>query len=160
MNCDESAAGEQLSAQGLARRGAMLEELDGVMRRRTARRGALKGGVVAVLMVGAGVLVWGRGPVRHGVTAIVVQRPAEGPRRALIEVVRTDAGICARLAAGGGIPRVTLIGDEELQSMLASMGRPTGLVKTAGRTVLASDVVAYERKPNTEPASERDGASS
>lgn len=153
-----------LSPRGMARRGSMLAELDGVMRRRNARRvaGRVAVGVAPLLLVAA--VIWGRGvgapnkPRPSGESPVARGPEVVGVPASMVQIVQTDAGILSRITMLTGEPRVTLISDSELQTLLASQGKPTGFVRTGGRMILVTDFTPRE----TKDAPDRDdpGASS
>lgn len=160
---------EPLSREGAARRDAMLGELDAAMRRRnvvrTGRRGAAV--LVPVLAVACGVLMWGQspggGPAGKMVpkSGHVAAGPAPGAPVAssyeFIRIVETDPGVMERYRAGPAVGEFQVITDDELQSLLASVGRDTGIVRTGGRVILATDLIPPTQEPG-EPG--RDPSSS
>ncbi len=151
-----------LSARGMARRGSMLAELDGAMRRKNARRvaGRVAVGVAPLLLVAA--VIWGRGmgapskPVPSGESPVA--RGLEVAPASMVQVVQTDEGILSRITVTAREPRVTVISDSELQTLLALQGKPTGFVRTGGRVLLVSDLTP--REPEAKPERGDPGASS
>jgi hypothetical protein len=147
---------ETLSAAGRARKAAMLLELDAAMRRQNGRRRAVRTGIVVapVLLMAAAALWTGflERPVAPSVKGGPVPGIAAGaPREHALrfEIVRTGT------ASLGFVQR---IGDEELQGLLAASGRPSGLIRTGGRVILASDLVAAEPEaPADNDEGERQG---
>ncbi len=78
--------------------------------------------------------------------------PGEGAEGRVIrvEMVKDDPGIVARYAAAGSGGRVADIDDAELMRLMEEMGKPTGLVKTAGKVMLTAEM---EKKREGEPVS-------
>ncbi len=74
---------------------------------------------------------------------------AEG-RVIRVEMVKDDPGIVARYAAAGAGGGVADIDDAELMRLMEEMGKPTGLVKTAGKVMLTAEM---EKKREGEPVS-------
>ncbi len=130
---------EFLSPAGMARRESMLVELDAAMRRRNIRRVAVRSIAAAAPLVLIAAVIWGRcnTPSAPGTTP-VAQAPGPAPA-SFVRLVQTDPDIVRRMTVVDARPRVDLISDDELQSLLASLGRPTGLVRTQGRVTLVSD---------------------
>jgi len=133
----------------------LLTELESGRRRRTARRRAT-GALAAVALVATGVIV----------ATLVAPTPVAPPPIAAtgapsidIAIVRTDASAVASMVvrtdpealarATAPDPRSTVlvqrIGDDELLAVLASAGRPTGLIRTGDRVILTEDVVEARR---------------
>ena len=119
-----------LSPAGRARREIMLGELVQTMqqiRRRRRRRRATASAAIVLGLVAVGLWVTERllGPtLRPGPVARDTSDPPAGPIR------------------------IRVIGDEELLTLLAEVGRPAGLVRSEGHTWLTSDVTdaALERR--------------
>jgi len=140
----------------------MLAELDGAMRRKNARRvaGRVAVGVAPLLLVAA--VIWGRGmgapskPVPSGESPVA--RGLEVAPASMVQVVQTDEGILSRITVTAREPRVTVISDSELQTLLALQGKPTGFVRTGGRVLLVSDLTP--REPEAKPERGDPGASS
>ncbi len=155
---------EGLSARGTARRDSMLAELDGAMRRRNARRVAMRVavGVAPLLLVAA--VIWGRGVGAPNKLKPTGELPVARSPEVLstpvswVQVVQSDAGILSRISVVTSEPRVTIISDSELQVLLASQGKPTGFVRTGGKMILVSDMTP--REPEAKPERGDPGASS
>ena len=140
---------QELSPAGMARRAAMLRELDAAMGRRNLGRAGVRVCAVAapLLTIVCIVWLWPRstgspqipGPVISGTITATASPPAGGQFR-FIRFVETDAGVLDRLAAGPVASEVRTISDQELQSILASLGRETGFVRTGGRVILVTDI--------------------
>ena len=62
-----------------------------------------------------------------------------GPRHSIITIVRTDPDILQRYVSHP-TSKIKSISDETLLASLASIGRPTGLIRYDGRVMLAKDV--------------------
>ena len=144
-----------LSTSGVARREAMLAELQGGMSRlhraRNARRRAACLAVPAVLLAG---LIWLRWPLQRPPNAPVAARsnPSERPEVAPVEpvgsegfpairIVRvfTDSSATDRFRANVG-SRASRISDEDLLDTLAAIDRPAGLVRSGDRVWLTRAV--------------------
>lgn len=134
-----------LSDSGAARRDSVLPFLqEAVVRegdRRRARRIALRNTAALSLLVALGatfVVVWPTS-VRNGT---VVDREFSGPTsepRFRIERLRTEPGVVERYAFSATVDtNAYSIDDREFIKVLASIGRPTGLVRREGRVLLTS----------------------
>ena len=134
-----------LSDSGAARRDSVLPFLqEAVVRegdRRRARRIALRNTAAFSLLAALGatfVVVWPTS-VRNGT---VVDREFSGPTsepRFRIERLRTEPGVVERYAFSATVDtNAYSIDDREFMNMLASIGRPTGLVRREGRVILTS----------------------
>src|SRR5215831_14669175 len=122
---------EMLSAAGEGRREVILGQMARAMNRRVRRRKAVRGlAGAAVLAVASGAILMARGtsaPRTFPVPAALVMQHAsfeEVPTRTADELVR--AGI-------------VIIGDEQLLDDLSAIGKPTGIIRTAGQVRLTSD---------------------
>ncbi len=125
----------------------LLREFDCVAEGRRARRRAA--GVAGMLMVCVAVgLLAIRGRNHPGGTGGYSMRwggPGQ-PVSLRVECVATSFDAVNRWAIrsaspGGGAPgRIERIGDDDLLATLASIGRPTGLVRMSGRAWLTRDV--------------------
>ncbi len=134
-NDDAEHRAAPLSAEGEARRDAMLAGLLAHVpraaaarrRRRTAVRGA--GATLAAALV---VWVWtpGGAPTRSSVAP---------PASAIVRVA-TDPGVLARLAPTTGGVVVERVSDDELLRTLSAIGRPVGLVRDGDRVALTAEV--------------------
>jgi len=72
---------------------------------------------------------------------------ASGDRRVVrVEIVASDPGIMARYAAGP-TGRVASIDDDELIRLMNQMGKPTGIVRTAGKVMLTAEMEKKEGEP-------------
>lgn len=149
MGPELSGAGRAtLTARGAARRDAMLHELDAAMRRRNVRRAALRIAARAAPLVLIGALIWGRMaaspsiPSRGNPGGTIEAREAAGPNSLapLVQIVQTDRGIVGRYSLEHAESRVQVISDSELQSLLATIGKPTGLVRVGAKVILATDL--------------------
>ncbi len=150
-----------LSETGIGRRDRMLNELVGHMRqahaaRRTRRRSAIAAFAILVLFVGAAVLsqrtINPSAQVDHGSVAAIGKtspiKPSEPTAPAAVIVrFHTQPDIVARYAAGTNqdssataMRVASRLTDDELLSMLATMERPTGLIRADGRVWLTRNV--------------------
>lgn len=158
----EFAPDGSLSPAGVARRAAMLAELDAAMRRRNFLRTIVRSGAAAVPLIVLGALLRGYGLSNKNVPATIANTPpSEAPAvRGFIQLVQTDPFITRRLAAAGHIADIKLINDAELQACLRSLGRPSGLVRIGGRTLLANEIVPRPGEPDQKPIEPGLGTSS
>ncbi|MBX3359337.1 MAG: hypothetical protein KF745_13030 [Phycisphaeraceae bacterium] len=170
--------GETLSREGAARKREILADVQrraarAQARTRTVRRAVGIGAGVAVLGVVVGVAwrVWPDGGVgtrgaqvnvaveKPGGTRVVRENetaPAERPPGVAalshinVVVVETDPSIVARYsAAATEHSAATWIGDDELLDLLARAGRPAGMIRSEGRTMLVSSTAMGTRSPGT-----------
>ena len=165
---NETVAG--LSARGEARREEILADLIArapeIRRARRVRRSAIAGVVAAVpVVVVAGVVVMGeremRGPAESGVIAgsgageVIAASPdpveASGPgtasapdwtRGVIVSVVSTASRSYESQIAGTPTSRVELIDDDALLLLLEKEGKRDGLVRVAGKVMLASEIAS------------------
>ncbi|HBS30064.1 MAG TPA: hypothetical protein DEB06_11605 [Phycisphaerales bacterium] len=115
----------------------LLTELGRVRARREARRRAVAGVCAGLLALGAILgtqLPLVRGP--RGPIALT-----EPPAKTVVLVVTSDPGALAR-ASALGVPQTTVevLDDRALLDLLATAGRPAGLIRSGGRTRLSRDV--------------------
>ena len=158
---------ETLSDAGQARRAAMRGELQSTMRRvhgrrRTTRRGGMG---VLVLMLGAAIVIGTRqptvAPLPQPVGPIVQNNESDQSildtpsPRSTIEIVRGPAATDAyRVTTRSTVSKyitskqsptlVQRVDDDSLITTLADMGRPTGVVRTAGQVLLTAAVTDDE----------------
>ncbi len=139
----EHTDGPALSPEGLARKRAMLPDLQRQLGRRRVRREAVRGGVavgvVALVAVGGALLSLRSGPAP---VAPVIEPPRgelvsgdgadEAPRSSTIVVVWNDPGIVERCR----------IGDDELLEQLRSAGYRGGLVRMGDRVLVTEELPA------------------
>jgi len=147
----ESGELEGLSPAGAARRDTMLRLLQGEVVRRGRRRRFARVAIAAAIpaiAAAAGIWAYRAGTVPPGAPPAEVVRPApevpapaappepvEPASRPLrIEVVRDDPTVVDRAR----------IGDGELLALLASAGRPSGLIR-AGGVVIVTDTPSRSR---------------
>ena len=144
--------GPGLSAEGVARKEAILGELLYAQRQRTVRRRSAKAGAAIIGVAVVGIAGWA---AVQGVT------PASGPRitrsappipppsipdqshresTSLIQVVANEPGIMERLTASPASSPARIIGDRELDEALVRVGRMPGSIRAGGKFILASDV--------------------
>lgn len=159
---DAEATAPPLSAAGRARRDQMLSDLTGEMRRthaarRTRRILAVNTALLACI-VGAVTLVnrvpqrsspSGREIARDSAPSRETPAPVHPPIR--IETVTTPAHLLDKYAAAPFAPQVQTMTDDELLTTLASLDRPTGMVRSGGRTWLTRNVA--DAIPATDPSS-------
>jgi hypothetical protein len=142
----DTAPRAELSASGAERRDAMLRELNAAMGRRNLARAAVRASVIVVPAVIVACVIWlaGHGPVVPGklpvLPSVGMHAMTETRGYRFIEFVNTDPTITERLAVKPAMPAVQRISDAELQEMLGSMGRPTGIVRAGGRVLLVNDL--------------------
>ncbi len=112
-------------------RGQLLEAFARHHRRRSRRQRALRGVLAAVLLAAAGT-AWmlsgphaARGPQAGSMPAFNVQLVRGSPRSGVVRA----------------------IGDEELLQGLDEIGRPAGLVRIEGRTLLTDAAPAASQQP-------------
>jgi hypothetical protein len=136
---------DQLSPQGQARSEAMLHELVGFMhtnRRRRTERKTLIAGVLFIALTSAIALT-----ALTTVNTLNMPRPLLPNDRSSVlshasnqfEIVPTSPGIADRYRANV-IARVERLDDRSLLNVLAQLNRPTGLIRSEGRTWLTQDV--------------------
>jgi hypothetical protein len=138
-----------LSADGRARRDAMLGTLVGDMQRvhRGRRRRRRSVASVAIVLCAAAIAWPLLRPVRapvgdlvaRGVDAPAVPRPVVD-----YAVVNTTSGLTERLAARPPA-LVERVGDAGLIAALAAIDRPTGLIRRGDRVWLTDDVLGMEQ---------------
>lgn len=129
----------------------LLAEVGAVRRRRVARRRGV--GAAALLMVAFGVTLaarWRVTPPQQ--PAPIAGVPKAGSTPTTIELVRSSGAALAAwrietnpsaLASALSRPDVAAfehLDDQRLLDFLASIGRPTGIVRSGGRTWLTADV--------------------
>lgn len=145
MNAESSSASlplpVPLSDAGALRRDEILGIAQDALRVRRAKRTALRAGGAAALLiagVGAGLLAAHPWPARPASAVDSPPSPAPlaastsgGPRLRFIqfESVQTRA-----------ITPDALVDDRGLNAAMSELGRPTGLVRTGGRTLSASEI--------------------
>jgi len=138
----------ELSAEGDARREAMLRGLKEVVLRRRFRRRAARRTAVAALLAApvAAFLLRAAWPERERHApgeAMVASPPAALSLRlenARLEVVRTPPPPLERYLARPSPPDpATYLDDKALLSLLARSGRPAGLVRVGGRVFLTEN---------------------
>ena len=142
---DERPDEAPLSPGGNARRAAMRSRLTAaVARRRRTRTGARAAAALAVMIA----IVWAvlpsegldlPGPAPRQL-ANQQTTPPDRTRYADIATVRDDPTVVARLLVSRSLSRELFIDDDELLRRLRAAGRPTGLLRTADRFLLTSDV--------------------
>jgi hypothetical protein len=140
-----------LSAEGSARREAILGEMVRAQRGRVAARFVTRSAAVgACMMIGLG--AWAvlrpaisapaspalRGP--ETAQRVPEREPAAGDGGVRIEIVSNDQTVVGRWTAAPAVPAAVTIGDSELQRLLERSGRAPGFVRASGRFLLASDI--------------------
>src|SRR5262245_19298862 len=140
-----------LSPAGESRREAILEGLQAAMRGRVWRRGAIRGGIVAALVVAGGsILVLTQRAGSHTVSQRLANAGA-APRSEGGLVMR-NASFRIILTSPSAMPEtITAIDDEALLSELRAIGHPTGMIRSRGAVVLTADL-------GTEPDKQTEGA--
>jgi len=132
-----------LSETGRMRRDAMLVELQGVVvvegRRRSTRRRAMRSASVVALMIGFGFMLVGMWPTARMPTVVSTQAKPE--LSSYIQIVQTrPEAVAAMIALPAGDLSHYYVNDRELVDALASIGRPSGLIRRGGVVRLASKV--------------------
>ncbi len=148
---------DQLSDVGRSRHDAMLPFLQAATvrqgRRRRVRRFAARGAVTASLSAAVVVALVNSWPTSNP-PHVVQNDSSEGPqdrRLELVSIVQTDPGVLDRIAVNTSIdPAEYIVGDRQLVAMLAAIGRPTGLIRSQGRTWLTNAVTDRELAPPVE----------
>lgn len=158
-----------LSEDGLQRRFVMrnvlIAETRRVSRCRRYRRGALRIAAVG-LALSAGIWAATIRPVRRAVTTEESPvKTAATPSGSIDKAVplAVDPVTIVIVKAGGGSGRIeqsrerldpaeVAIGDEELLNLLASSGRPTGLARIGGVTILTAAVTDVQIQSNQRDA--------
>lgn len=152
-------AGQTLSREGAARRDAIFEQLVLAQRQRTRRRHATRVGSAVLVLVAAGLAGWAalhNGSIgvpaprltQSGPSALEpdggnAHRSAPSPRvqpPSPIQIVANDPTVLDRLTAKPDAGRASIIGDDELDGLLARAGKTPGFIRTPGRFILAADV--------------------
>lgn len=135
-----------LSAAGMARKAAILAELDGAMRRRNRRRAAGRAAAVLVPAAALAAMVYWMGlppkaasPRYLGPGIAQNDRPELWPR---VEIVRTGTA---------SLRMVRMIDDAELQSLLTETGKSSGLIRIGGRVIIESELEAPPSPTTQEP---------
>lgn len=170
---NHDSAAEPLSPRGVARRDAILRDLERAQRRRARSRTAARVSVAALPLLAAAGALWlftsssttpthtpstasaptdapGSAAPRDRSHETVEPAPAEQPvdERPRITIVRNDPGIVDRLAAQPQDPpvRVELLDDAALLEALAEAGLDYGLIRTQGRVfIVANSPTANDR---------------
>lgn len=133
----------RLSDDGKARHREMGAALSAAVVSRRRRRSAARwsaSGLAAALLV---TLAW---PARLALPGFGPDRPAQTAQVELRHMnygaVRDDASVLQRYGVTPApLPAEIWVGDRQLVELLASAGRPTGLIRAPGRVVLTADVV-------------------
>jgi len=140
---------EPLTLEGLARKQAMLAELESAVRGRGRRRVAVRAGaaVAATVVVVTGVLASNAltrsapEPLPDPVPAVAHAEPAidaPSPRRpARVAYVTDDGSVLDRLTVVTTGSTVQRLSDDQLLAELRKIGMPAGLARTEGRVRLA-----------------------
>ncbi len=138
---------DQLSDGGQMRYETMLPHLQLAVvregRRRHVRRVALRVGATVSLVIVSGAALFSGLPdrTRTRVVDTGLRPPAEGDWPPSISIVRTKPGVVQRMAAASRIdPDDYTLDDRQLVAMLAAIGRPSGLIRSQGRTRLTHSV--------------------
>ena len=156
---------ESLSAEGQARRDAMLGELLVDMsqvhrRRRRVRAGAFSSIAAALILAGVlrvGLFESGKLPIAANVdkdgdlpmsAAPISADPAPSRSESGIVWVSTDVTILARMTSAPA-PIVVYINDAELLETLVHIGRPAGLIRFGDRLALSAPVTDEELFPTS-----------
>jgi hypothetical protein len=127
----------RLSAAGLARKSAMLEDLQAALLRRRKRRLAIRwGSAAAISIITLSMVPWVARPLPRETAA----PSRETLLHVQVEWVHDQPDILARTAiVTSPIPPEILVGDEELLSLLAKAHRPSGLIRVGGKVMLTDN---------------------
>ena len=156
-NSHDSRRPLRLSQTGVQRRADMLGELQGAMRQVHRRRRALRRVVAAscllLALLAASVPFWRPGPAPH---QVVLEDPAPAPPAPVVDliIVHTDPTVLARYTPRPQ-SRTERLNDDALLAHLASINRPTGLIRMGGEVRLTANVVdpPREEEPPEPPSS-------
>ncbi len=140
----------RLSAQGEARRAAMLRVLDGAMRRRNIGRAAGRASAAIAGVAGAVAIAWVGMAPRTAPPPPVAEAIGSRP---MVAMIATDPTILDRLAVPAGELSARTITDSQLRILLADLGVPTGFIRTGGRVILANDIGPKDGEPNNDSSS-------
>lgn len=139
---DSSEREFQLSDRGRARRDAMLadllDELAHRAQRRRIRRAGMVGSMAIVALLLTASLAYRPQPAQPAGPIVLEPRTTPAPPHAsLITRISTAPDIRDRYAA---VPHsiIQRIDDERLLSELESLGQPSGIIRIAGKAMLAS----------------------
>src|SRR5262245_52398894 len=151
-----------LSAAGTARREAILEEMRSALRSRRRRRLVVRATAGAAPVLAAVVVlasVMNRTPEGTGARGVAAGGGAVATslQRLVFHEVGTEAGLAGRWAAPKpAVGLCTVVTDDELLAELQAVGRPAGMIRSAGHVVLTRRVAANEAEPE-EPAEPDEG---
>lgn len=124
-----------LSEAGRERRIAMLPTLEAAMLARVRRRRAVR--IAAVILV-AGAALW----------VMPRRAPTLSPPVAAAEPALHMDHATLRVVAQQTLTFIRPVDDDTLLRELRASGRPTGLVRTAGRVMLTEDIGADDPGPS------------
>jgi hypothetical protein len=129
----------------------LLAEVGEVRRRRTARGRGLALAAMVTIALGVTLIArWSIAPPTP--SAPIATAPPLSAAPPTIETIRTspaalaawsiptDASALARAATHTDLANLERLDDESLLDLLASIGRPAGIVRTGGKTWLTADV--------------------
>ncbi len=129
-----------LSLAGIARRDSILRNIDAAMRRRSAIRTTRR-----IILASTPIIL-----LAAFIALMLPRVPATLPRQStpfasnqaptLIGMVETDSTIVLRLSDTVDTSNITRLTDTELQSLLVSAGKPFGLIRAGGRTLIADEL--------------------
>lgn len=126
---------DHLSEVGEARRREILATVLRAARQQRRRRLALRGAIVLVPCMLAGMLIV-RANRPAAAPPIAAQQPREDVAGIRVEYLHDEPGIAKRLAAPESKLVVEYLDDERLLDLLAREGHPAGIVRSAGRATL------------------------
>jgi len=133
-----------LSAEGLARRAAILRDLDRAIVQRARLRALRKSGAAGLACVALAATIWLAAP--RSPTAATLPQAAGSPPSSpsWTTMIATDPDIASRLSSPRFETSIRHISDTQLQDLLAATGHATGFIRTGGRVILASEVAPAE----------------
>jgi len=143
---------QEMSSLAEQRKATMLPELLGAVRGRRRRRVATRGAVVAgmaLLLISYWPSMWGSvaddmqagGDAASQLANAGDLGPSPAAEPFVCEVVRNIPGVVQRYRAVIPQRQDWFIGDEQLQDILRADGRPDGIMRIAGKVVVASGAV-------------------
>lgn len=141
---------QELSSLARERMAAMLPDLLGAVRGRRRRRQALRASVVAFVVAGLWSLWLGLWPASGDAVVPTPNAPRvatlptpnrTGAAKFACELVHDLPDVVARLSRTAAVRADCYISDADLQAFLRDAQRPQGLVRIAGKVIVASAAV-------------------
>ncbi len=144
-----------LSERGRLRRNAMLSVLQSAVvqegRRRRVRRFAVRGATTAAVFAAAGVFL-----INSWVTPTTPNEIPEDRRLEFISIVQVPPGVLERYIVSTDVDSADyIIDDDDLVATLSAIGRPTGLIRSEGKTWLTESVTDAALAPPAEELKDR-----